>query len=77
MKIRLLFLFVLSSILIIGLTFFYIEYDKNRHLEKVTKDYVKAYNTVYSDEKDLSYVILKNFLDFIILINYQKICKII
>lgn len=63
MKIRLLLLFVLSSILIIGLTFFYIEYDKNRHLEKVTKDYVKAYNTVYNDEKDLSYVILKNFLD--------------
>jgi len=63
MKIRLLFLFVLSSILIVVLTFFYIEYDQNRQLKKVTKDYVKAYNTVYNDEKDLSYVILKNFLD--------------
>jgi len=63
MKIRLLFLFVLSSIIIVVLTFFYIEYDKNRYLEKVTKDYVKAYNTVYNDEKELSYVILKNFLD--------------
>ncbi len=63
MKIRLLFLFVLSSILIIVLAFFYIEYDKNRYLNKVTKDYVKAYNTVYNDGKDLSYVILKNFLN--------------